>query len=404
VDAEVGTSGAHAYTVRAVDLAGNASAPSPPEVVVYDTLAPPTPGDLAIPTPTSLPSLSWTAVSDDGTGGSGVVGYRIYRDGALLATTASPRYGDAGLGASGSHAYWVTAVDAVGNESLASPTRVVFADLDAPPAPSDLGAPTPTGRPVLSWSASTDQTTGNSGIDHYNVYRDGLLIGRAATPSFTDTHVTASGRVTYTVRAVDGAGNTSAASAAATVDVDVSPPELRSLSIPRSEQVGTPVAFSVIAVDPQGATVPPPTWSFGDGQATGAAVTHTFLHAGTYAVSVSARDALGNTTLSPPATITITPRISRLTLAQLAPRRLRQLGRAHWQVRSVVRVDQPADLVVRLVQGKRTVLTIARRVASGATPIYVTLPKAARRAGVLTLRVSALNSTLAASQPIVLRP
>jgi fibronectin type 3 domain-containing protein len=403
VDAEVNTSGAHSYTVRAVDNAGNASPPSPPEVVVYDTLAPPTPNDLGVPTPTNAPSLSWTAVSDDGTGGSGVVGYRIYRDGSILATTTAPRYTDASLGASGSHAYWVTAVDAVGNESLASTTRVVFADLDPPPAPADLGAPTPTNRPVLTWAASTDAATGNSGIDHYNVYRDGLLIARSAVPSYMDSHVTVSGRFTYTVRAVDGAGNTSDQSAPAVVDVDVTGPELHSLAIPRSDQVGTPIDFSVIAVDPQGASVSAPTWSFGDGEASGSSVTHTYQHAGVYSVTVTARDAVGNATTSVPTTITITPRAARMTIAPIAPRKVKQLAKARWRVRSLVTVDQPADLILRLVQGRRIVMTTTTSVATGTTPIWVTVPKIARKAGQLRLTVNAQNSTLSASATLVLR-
>src|SRR5262249_26711623 len=147
VDTDVVTSGAHVYTVKAFDKAGNSSAASPPETIVYDTLAPPVPDGFTIPTPTRLPSLSWTASNDDRTGGSGGVGYHVYRDGALLTTTTSPGYNDASLGASGSHAYWVTAVDAVGNESLATPTMVVYADLQPPPPPADLAAPTPTTKP-----------------------------------------------------------------------------------------------------------------------------------------------------------------------------------------------------------------------------------------------------------------
>ena len=47
-------------------------------------------------------------------------------------------------------------------------------------------------------------------------------------------------------------------------------------------------------------------------------------------------------------TITITPRLSRLTLARLPGRRVGQLRKARWQVRAAVTVDQPALLTLRI--------------------------------------------------------
>ncbi|HEX3737348.1 MAG TPA: PKD domain-containing protein [Solirubrobacterales bacterium] len=71
-------------------------------------------------------------------------------------------------------------------------------------------------------------------------------------------------------------------------------PQLRSLSIPTSGTVGTPLSFSVSPLDvwsALGAT----TWSFGDGtSAAGTAVSHTFTTPGTYTVEVTGTDVLGN--------------------------------------------------------------------------------------------------------------
>ena len=181
LDASLATLGPHLYVVRAVDVAGNMSASSPARTVVYDTQPPPTAGDLTVPTPTNAPVLTWTASNDDSTGGSGVVGYHVYRDGQLIATPSAPTYADVSLTISGSHAYWVTAIDAVGNESPPSPTRIVAIDLDPPQAPPDLTAPSPTQRPTLSWGAATDVGPGPIAIDHYNVYRDGTLVARSST-------------------------------------------------------------------------------------------------------------------------------------------------------------------------------------------------------------------------------
>ena len=132
------------------------------------------------------------------------------------------------LGASGSHAYWVTAVDAVGNESLATPTTVVFADRDAPPAARPRCTPTrPRPQPVLTWTASTDVDTGNSGVDHYDVYRNDPLIARPLGTTLRRRAPHREPAPHVRVRAVDGAGNVSAARCPVVVDADVRGPDLR---------------------------------------------------------------------------------------------------------------------------------------------------------------------------------
>jgi len=66
--------------------------------------------------------LRWTPSTDE----VGVVGYRIYRDGALVGTTARTAYRDrAGLLPGTDHTYEVSAYDAAGNESGRSAARVV---------------------------------------------------------------------------------------------------------------------------------------------------------------------------------------------------------------------------------------------------------------------------------------
>jgi hypothetical protein len=77
---------------------------------------------------------------------------------------------------------------------------------------------------------------------------------------------------------------------------DGGPPLLLGASVPGSATAGQPVTFSASLVD-LWAGLGTVTWSFGDGTgSTGATVTHTFAAAGTYAVTLNAPDALGNTT------------------------------------------------------------------------------------------------------------
>ena len=341
-----------------------------------------------MPTPTNAPALTWTASNDDGTGGSGVVGYRIYRDGQLIATPSSPTFADGSLSISGSHAYWVTSIDAVGNESPASPTKVVSVDLDPPLAPPDLSAISPTQRPSLAWGASTDVGPGSIAIDHYNVYRDGILIGKSTATSFVDARLSVSGQVTYTVRAVDLAGNVGPPSAPAPVTIDVTGPSLQSLSIPRERTVGAQVVFSVAAVDPQGSTVAEPVWTFGDGGAQGSTVTHTFNTPGVYSVTVSATDALGNTTSSSPTTITVVTHptiVQNASIKAPAPLRLKALRAGGWRVQATITLSLGTNVTVRLGVGRKTIGHTGRNVPNGRTPIFMTIPKRYRKKGTFTL-------------------
>ncbi len=82
-----------------------------------DTIPPSTPTNLIT---TSISSsqinLSWDASTDN----EAVTGYRIYRDGTQIATTAGTTYQDTGLSALTRYTYTVSAFDAVTNESTQS--------------------------------------------------------------------------------------------------------------------------------------------------------------------------------------------------------------------------------------------------------------------------------------------
>jgi hypothetical protein len=59
------------------------------------------------------------------------------------------------------------------------------------------------GKLDLSWDAATD----NIGVDHYEIYRDGILFLNITGTSYQDTGLVNGQSYNYTVRAVDGAGN-----------------------------------------------------------------------------------------------------------------------------------------------------------------------------------------------------
>jgi endoglucanase len=87
-------------------------------------------------------------------------------------------------------------------------------DTTPPSTPAALTVTGTTSNSVsLSWAASTDDTA----VTGYQVLRGGTQIGSTTgATAFTDTGLSAATAYTYTVRAVDAAGNISAASAAVT--------------------------------------------------------------------------------------------------------------------------------------------------------------------------------------------
>lgn len=121
-----------------------------------------------------------------------------------------------------SYTFTVRAVDAAGNTSDAS-SAVTFTtsgtnppDTQAPSAPTGLqvdGTPT-SGTVKLKWAASTD----NVGVTGYRVYNGSTLAGTVSgtTLTYTASGLAADTSYTFTVRAVDAAGNESAASNAVT--------------------------------------------------------------------------------------------------------------------------------------------------------------------------------------------
>jgi len=211
----------YTYTVQAIDAAGNASgqsaAASATTPAAPDTTAPSTPtGLVASASSPSQISLSWASSTDD----VAVSGYRVYRGGALLITLGPvTTWQDTGLSPATTYSYAVQAIDAAGNASAqsaaASATTSAPADIIAPSTPGGLTASAVSSSQIsLSWTASTDDV----GVTGYRVYRNGaLLLTLGAVTRLQNTGLSPSTAYTYTVQAVDAAGNASGQSVAASV-------------------------------------------------------------------------------------------------------------------------------------------------------------------------------------------
>ncbi|MGH3004329.1 MAG: fibronectin type III domain-containing protein [Gaiellaceae bacterium] len=201
----------YTFAVAAYDAAGNtsgqASRTASTSACPEDTSAPTTPSGLVATgsTATSV-SLSWSASSDD----VGVTGYRVYRDGALVASTSTTSRTVSSLACGTSYTFAVAAYDAAGNTSgQASRTASTSAcpeDTSAPTTPSGLAVTGSTATSVsLSWTASSDDV----GVVHYGLYRNGTAVGTAAGSTYTFGGLACSLSYTLAVDAVDAAGNRS---------------------------------------------------------------------------------------------------------------------------------------------------------------------------------------------------
>ena len=228
--------GEQCFAVRAVDRAGNRSAPSPPAcAAVPDTTPPSRPEGLVASAPgeTSV-VLRWQASRDD----VGVAGYEVLRGGNAVARASAPAAGEEGLRAGTEYCYRVRALDAAGNRSEPSePSCATTPDLTAPETPAGVEAAAASDRAAdVSWRPSAD----NVGVDGYEVLRAGEVVARATGTRARVGGLSPAREACLAVRALDRAGNRSAPSAPACV----TPPDLAPPTPP-----GSPLAAAVTATE-----------------------------------------------------------------------------------------------------------------------------------------------------------
>ncbi|MDX6591717.1 MAG: hypothetical protein QOJ13_913 [Gaiellales bacterium] len=304
-DTGVKSSGSYVYTVRSYG-SGRLSSPSASLTVLVDMLRPGNVGTLAGTSPTNVaPRLTWSAPADSG--GSGVKRYEVSRNGTPVGTPTTPSFTDAGNTAQGTFSYTVIAVDGAGNRSqAASPAKTIVVDKTAPTTPgTPVAAQSETSSaPALTWSASSD----TSGIASYRIFRSGTQAGTSATTSFTDTGLKTSGTYTYTVVAVDGAGNSSPQSGGTSVTFDASaPPAPTGLAASVSAPVVS-LSWNTV-VDSSPGTVTYRLSRNGAPITTTASTTYDDRPGdGTHTYTVAAIDGLGNVSpQSSPVTVTLSP-------------------------------------------------------------------------------------------------
>ena len=221
----------YSYEVSAVNGDGLESARSGPVSATTpaapDTSPPGAPAGLqATVVSSSRVDLAWQAASDPE---SGIASYRVYRDGARVATPSGLSFQDTGLQPGTTYRYEVSAVNGEGLEgarSSVSATTPAATDTSPPGAPAGLEATVVGPRRIdLTWQAASDA---QSGISGYNLYRDGSLVTSGTGTSYTDSEVEPGTTYAYRVSAVNGAGlegsRSPSVSATTPAEADVTPP------------------------------------------------------------------------------------------------------------------------------------------------------------------------------------
>lgn len=196
--------------------------------VAEDNSPPTTPRNLTV-TPSSQVriDLSWDAANDD----VGVVDYKVYRDEVEIATVKTNlKFTDRNLLAGTIYSYYITAVDAAGNESLPSRTvSTLTLDTTLPTAPENLTATALSERNIdLLWDVSTD----NVAVTKYIILKDDVEIATTTTPRHSVRNLLPNVEYRFKVSAQDAEGNTSRFSnVASATTLDLRPPSLpRNLS------------------------------------------------------------------------------------------------------------------------------------------------------------------------------
>jgi chitodextrinase len=249
----------YSYQVAAFDQAtpANVSALSAALSVttLADTQAPTVPSGLAASSvATGAVTLTWNASTDlPNSGGTGVGGYYLYRDGTQIATvTGGTSYTNAGLAASTTYSYQVAAFDQAtpANVSALSAALSVttLADTQAPTVPTGLRATSVTSTTAtLGWNTSADlPNPGGTGVGGYYLYRNGTQIATVTSgTSYTNAGLTALTTYSYQVSAFDKAtpANVSALSAALSVTagntLTIITPRTAALTLSQTQQFTT---------------------------------------------------------------------------------------------------------------------------------------------------------------------
>jgi chitodextrinase len=181
---------AYTFSVRAKDAAGNVSVASNTVSVttlapVVDTTAPTAPTLSASGTTSTSTNLSWSGATDN----VAVTGYDVYRNGALLGSTASTTYAATGLTASTAYTFNVRAKDAAGNISVNSNTVSVTTSATSTVTYCTSAATNTNDERIgrVQLGTINNASTGTAGYENFTAISTNLVRSTANTITITPT-------------------------------------------------------------------------------------------------------------------------------------------------------------------------------------------------------------------------
>ncbi len=236
------TATVHTITAKAVDTAGNSSAPSSPKIVTIDATAPAKPVVTGLTAATDTGTSTTDAITKNtkptivGTAEAGAA-IKILDGATQIGTATADSSGDWSFTpttalTAAAHTITATATDLAGSTSLASTAKTVTVDTSTPASPTvtgltaatDTGTSTTDGLTRNATPTIAGTLTAAAAGTKVEIYDGGVLIGTTTTSttawSFTPATALATGAHTITAKAGDTAGNTSLASASKTITID----------------------------------------------------------------------------------------------------------------------------------------------------------------------------------------
>jgi chitodextrinase len=208
----------YTYTVYATDGAGNVGPASDPSTATTPDGTPPTaPGNFAAVVSLNQVTLTWTAATDN----VGVTGYVLSRGGVQINQPTGLTFTDSGLTDGTSYTYAIAATDAAGNVGPTSTVTITTPDVTPPTAPASFTAVAAGPSQInLSWTAAID----NVGVTGYVLSRGGVQIKQLTGLTYSDPNLSPGTSYTYSIYAIDAAGNVGPTATVTVTAGDVTPP------------------------------------------------------------------------------------------------------------------------------------------------------------------------------------
>jgi nitrite reductase/ring-hydroxylating ferredoxin subunit len=311
--------GAHSYTAKAFDAAGNSATSAAVSVTVGIDNTPPTvslaASNLNV---TAAGTITLTATATDNTG---VTRVEFYEGTTLLGTASAAPYTQSltfTRADNGTHNYTAKAFDAAANFASSAPVTVIVnvpASNDTTPPTVSLAASnlnvTAAGAMILTATA-----TDNVGVIKVEFYEGATLIGTATALPYTQTvnySFANNGPHSYTAKAFDAAGNSAVSAPATVVTVNIADTTAPTVAIATSSTNVTAagsITLTATATDNVGvAKVEFYEGSNMLGTKTASpftqVVTFALSNNGSHAYTAKAYDAVGNATVSAAVTVTV---------------------------------------------------------------------------------------------------